>query len=189
MSDQPYTDDQLAAAASQVQPPPVGTTLGDIPPGAAATEVDVPALLARLMAQQEAMAAEIARLRADRGPEGEHNLIGASIAARDLIAQHFEFHPKRKELERLAEDMIDAARNSVASGDTGPVRAVAQRLSRALGRFHPGPGDHHYFDHALRMTDVHVPDAADTVTAPQPSNAPAVSGGKPASVVAGSVTG
>ena len=54
---------------------------------------------------------------------------------------------------------------------------------------HPGPGDHHYFKNALALVGYHYPIAADTVTEAKPSNATAISGGAPAKVVAGSVTG
>ena len=181
-----YTPDQLAAAAEQVQPPPVGTTLGQVPAGASATEVDVNALMARM----DAMARQLAALQDAAGVSGEHNLIGAAVAAKGLIEHHFEFHPKRAELVRLADDLVDAARNSVASGDTAPARAVADKLRRRLEFFNPGPGDHHYFRQALGMVAVHVPDAADTITGPDPSAAPAIgSSGAPAKVLQGSVTG
>ena len=182
-----YSPEDLAAAAAQVQPPPVGTTLGDVPPGASATEVDVAALMARM----DAMAAQLAALQAEKNAgAGEHALIGAATTARDLIAHHFEFHPKGAELGRLADDVVDAARNAVASGDTGPVRAVADKLRRRLEFFHPGPGDHHYFRQALGAVSVHIPDAADTVTGPDPSAAPALGSSQaPAKVLQGSVTG
>ena len=184
MSD--YTPEDLAAVKDQVQPPPVGVTLGDVPAGGSATEVDVAALMARM----DAMAKQLAALQASSGTSGEHNLIGAATAAKDLIEHHFEFHPKRAELSRLADDLIDAARNSVDSGDTGPARTVADKLRRKLEFWNPGPGDHHYFRQALGLVSVHVPDAADTVTAPAPSSAGAIGSGQtPAKVVAGNVTG
>ena len=180
-----YSPEDLAAAAGTVQPPPVGTTLGAVPPGASATEVDVAALMARM----DAMAAQLKAMQDAAGVSGEHALIGAAVAAKGLIAQHFEFHPKGAELGRLADDLIDAARNSVASGDTGPARTVADKLRRKLEFWNPGPGDHHYFRQALGLVSVHVPDAADTVTGPAQPPAPAIGGAAPATVVAGSVTG
>jgi hypothetical protein len=185
VTDPAYTDEQYAAAAGTVQAPPVGTTLADVPPGGSATEVDVAALIARM----DAMAAQLAALQADKGAAGEHNLIGSAVQARNLIAQHFEFHHKGPDLTRLADDVVDAARNAVASGDAGPVRSVAAKLERALRMWSPGPGDHHYFRQAYSLIADALPDAADTVTEAQPSSAPAVSGGAPAKVVAGSVTG
>ena len=193
----PYTGDQLKAAAGTMGAPPVGTgpDAGDLASkasGGTPTEVDVPALLARMQAQQDAMAAEIARLKAGQAPQGEHPLILTALQTRDLIATHVDRGGGRGEgpqLLRLADDVTDAARNAVASGDTGPVRQIAQRLERALNRVHPGPGDHHYFTLALHGAGIHMQDAADAVTGPTPSAAGAVSGGKPATVVAGSVTG
>lgn len=181
-----YTPEDLEAVKAQVQPPPVGTTLGAVPAAGSATEVDVAALMARM----DAMAKQLAALQESAGVSGEHNLIGAAVAAKGLIEHHFEFHPKRAELSRLADDVVDAARNSVASGDTGPVRAVADRLRRRLEFFGPGPGDHHYFRQALGLVSVHIPDAADTITGPDPSAAPALgSSSGPAKVLQGSVTG
>lgn len=188
------TPEQFAAVKNQVQPPPVGTgpSPDDLAAAAAAaspTETDVTALLAAMQAQMAAMAQQITTLKASQVPEGEHNLIGASAAARDLIAQHFEFHPKGPELVRLADDLVDSARNSVASGDTGPTRQVAAKLERRLNFFHPGPGDHHYFRQALGLVSVHVPDAADTITEAQREALAVGSSQPPARVLQGSVTG
>lgn len=191
-----YTTEQLAAAKDTVTGPPVGTgpspdIAGQVS-GGTPTEVDVPALLARMQAQQDAMAAEIARLKAGQAPQGEHPLIGTAVQTRGLIATHVERGGGRNEgpqLLRLADDVIDAARNAVDSGDTGPVRQLSQRLERALIRVHPGPGDHHYFTLALSGAGAHMQDAADAVTGPAPASAGAVSGGTPARVIAGSVTG
>jgi len=185
-----YTPEQLEAAKASVQPPPVGA--GPDPAGldaklegATPFEVDTQAMI------REMVAAEVKRIMAQRQPaDGEHNLISASAAARDLIAHHFEFHPKKDELVRLADDLVDAARNSVDSGDAGPARQVAAKLERRLNFFHPGPGDHHYFRQALGLVSVHVPDAADTIGDAQPTAAPAVASGKPpARVLEGSVVG
>jgi hypothetical protein len=198
MTDQPqeYTPEELAAVKDQVQPPPVGVSPDPAAMAAAATgpgsptEVDVNALLLQMQAQMAAMAAQITAMKAGQLPEGEHCLIGAAAQARDLIAHHFEFHAKGPDLTRLADDVLDAARNAVASGDTTAVRSVADKLRRRLEFFHPGPGDHHYFRQALGMVTVHIPDAADTVTQPTPSNAPAIGNQTgSAKVLQGSVTG
>jgi hypothetical protein len=191
-----FTDDQLGTVGQQVQAPPVGTgpdpaDLDAKAASASATEVDVTALLAQLQAQQDALTAEVARMRAGRAPEGEHPLIATAAAARGLIAEHFDrgYKGDKAMVLRLADDLTDAAGNAVTSGDTSAVRQVARRLEVELNRIHPGPGDHHYFSNALALTGYHLPLAADTITAPRPSNAPAVSGGAPVKVVAGSVTG
>jgi hypothetical protein len=187
-----FTADQLAAAGAQVQPPPLGTGPDSInASGASATEVDVAALLKQLQAQQAAMADEIARLRGSQAPAGEHPLVSTAAAARELIATHFDrgYKGDGAAIGRLADDLVDASSNAVSSGDTGPARQVAKKLEVALNRVHPGPGDHHYFKNALALVGYHYPIAADTVTEAQPTGAPAVAGGAPAKVVAGSVTG
>lgn len=192
MTDQPqqYAPEDLAAVKDTVQPPPVGVGINPDDMAAKLTgampfQVDVEAMI------KAAVAAEVKRIMAQQGgPAGEHNLIGASRAARELIAHHFEFHPKKDDLLRLADDLVDASGNAVESGDTAAARGVAGKLERMLLRFHPGPGDHHYFRQALGMVQVHIPDAADTVTEAQPSAAPAIgnqTGG--AKVLQGSVTG
>jgi hypothetical protein len=178
--------------------PPIGTgpdagTLTGKVSTALPTEVDVPALLAQMQAQQAAMAAEIARLRAGQAPQGVHPLILAAQDARGLIAAHIDMGGGRNsgpDLLRLADDTVDAAHNAVASGDTGPVRAIAQRLERALKRVHPGAGDHHYFTQAMYMVGDNIPSFADEVTAPSPSSAPALTSDRGSvPVIAGSVTG
>lgn len=196
MTDPAYTPEDLAAAAAQVQPPPVGTGLPQDTPdrvaaGGTAAEVDVAALLAQFQAQQQAMAAEIARLKKQiAAPDGVHTLEGTAQAIRDLIATHVDHGISGgPELVRLAEDLVDAARNAVASGDVSAVRTLGGKVERALLRVHPGGGDHHYFFHALNKVRADLPDAADLITAPQPSGATAVGGGKPAPVITGSVTG
>jgi hypothetical protein len=191
MSDQ-FTPDQLAAAGAQVQPPPLGTGPDSIDAsGASATEVDVAALLAQMQAQQDAMAAEIAKLRGSQAPAGEHPLVSTATAARELIATHFDrgYKGDGAAIGRLADDLVDASQNAVQSGDPSAARQVAKKLEVELNRVHPGPGDHHYFKNALALVGYHYPIAADTVTEAQPSNAPAVSGASAPKIVAGSVTG
>lgn len=197
MSDSPFTPGQYQAAAETVQPPPVGATLPDdaaqqVAGSASATEVDVPALLAQMQAQQAAMAEEIARLRAGQGPQGDHPLVGVAQQAREQLALHFSHDDTTRNPEnvmRLADDLVDAAGNAVESGDPSAARNVGEKLLRALAKVNPGPGDHHYYAQALGFVRDHFPDAADTITEARPSSAPAVSGGAPAKVVAGSVTG
>ena len=197
MSESPFTPDQLSEAASSVQPPPVGYTLpGGTAQQAAAggalpTEVDVPALLARMQAQQDAMAAEIGRLKAAAGPVGDHPLIGVAAQARDQLAAHFSHDATTTDpttVMRLADDLVDAASNAVESGDPSAARNVGEKLLRALKKVNPGPGDHHYYAQALGFVRDHFPDAADTITEAAPKTA-AIGGGPPARVVAGSVTG
>jgi hypothetical protein len=193
-----YTPEQYAAAAATVAGPPVGVGLPSgvenqvAGSGALPTEVDVNQLLAQLLAQSNAMAEEIARLKSGQAPAGDHPLIGTATAARDLIAQHLTGSPKPNSADilRLADDLVDASRNAVASGDPAAARKVAAQLTKELNRIHPGPGDHHYFTAALNLVGYHYGNAADTVTQARPSGAPAVGSSRPpAQVVYGSVTG
>ena len=184
-----YTPEQFAAAKETVQPPPAMAAdpadLAGKLSGASPFEVDVEAMI------KAAVAAEVKRIMAQQQPaEGQHNLIGASAAARELIGIHYEFSPRKDELTRLADDLVAAAKESVSSGDAAPARAVAAKLERRLNAFNPGPGDHHYFRQALGLVSVHIPDAADTITQPQPTDSPAVGSSQPpARVLEGSVVG
>jgi hypothetical protein len=187
-----YAPEDLTAVKEQVQQaPPVGVApdpadLMSKLSGASPFEVDVEAMVKAMVA------AEVKRIMAQHaGAEGEHNLIGTMAQARALIATHFEFHPKKDELLRLADDTLDAAKNAVESGDTGTVRQVASKLERRLNFFHPGPGDHHYFRQALSLVSSSLPDAADTVTEAKPDySKPAVGSSQaPVKVLQGSVTG
>lgn len=192
MSD--FTPGQYQAAAETVEAPPIGTPAIDPQQvtDAAPTEVDIAALLRRMQAQQDALSAEVARMRAAQGAtSGEPRLIADSRAARGLIAEHFDrgYRGDGPAVLRLADDMVDAAGNAVQSGDTGPARDVMGKLARALHGVHPGAGDHHYFTQALSIVEHSLPAAADEITGPQPGSAKAVSGGAPVKVLAGSVTG
>ena len=185
-----YTPEQLAAVQEQIQPPPATAAdpadMAAKLSGSTPFEVDVEAMI------KAAVAAEVKRIMAQQQPsDGEHALIGNSVQARDLIAHHYEFSPRKDELVRLADDLVDASKNAVDSGDTGPARSVAAKLERRLNAFNPGPGDHHYFRQALGLVSLHIPDAADTITEAKPNyNAPAVSSSQPpARVLQGSVTG
>jgi len=156
--------------------------------GAAPAQVDVKALVARIQALEAAVAAAGV-------PAGEHPLIATALAGKQQLAIHVDHYglassPAGGAALRLADDVTDAARNAVASGDTSVVRELGARMTRALGRIHPGGGDHHYFKQAADFYGDHLQDAADLVTAPAPSAAGAIgSASGPAVVVAGSVTG
>jgi hypothetical protein len=197
-----YTAEQLAQAGQQIQPPPLGT--GPDPADLSATVAqgvptvaDISAILAQMQEQQAAMAAEIQRLRAGQRPSGLHPVIGAANSLKDLLATHFDYSLPRGDKDavlRLADDVTDAASNAFDSGDTGPLRDVSAKLSKALSRIDPGPGEHPYYRQAVAFANVHLPDAADTITGPNPDAQPkpaAVSGagGKPTQVLQGSVTG
>lgn len=197
MTEPVWTPAQAQAATDPIrnEDPPVGVSLpADTQArigGAVPAEVDVNALWQQMQDQMNAMAAQIAQLRAGQAPEGEHPLIGVAQEARNQLAIHYAHNPQADGVAvlRLADDLIDASKNSVASGDVSAARALSEKLGRLLRRSHPGPGEHHYFNQAVSMVANHYQDAADTVTGPAPKPAGAVSGGAPAKVIAGSVTG
>ena len=182
-----------ATADQRGQSAPIGTGLAGDASGGSAPEVDVSALIAQMQAQQAAMAEEIRRLKMDRGDSGEHPAIATARSLRDQVAQHVDLYAGVKDgagLVRLADDVVDAAGNAVSSGDPSTLRGLAARLARRLDAVHPGGGDHHYINQALAFARSHLPDAADTITEPQPSGAVAVgSSSAPVKVLAGSVTG
>ena len=197
-----YTPEQLAQAGATIQPPPVGT--GPAPDDLSAavaqgvpTIADVSAILAQMQEQQQAMAAEIQRLRAGQKPSGLHPVIGSANSLKNLLATHFDYSLPRGDKDavlRLADDLADAAGNAFESGEVGPLRDLSAKMSKALERINPGPGENPYYRQAVAFANVHLPDAADTITGPNPDAQPkpvAVSGagGKPTQVVAGSVTG
>lgn len=205
MTDQPnplFTPEEAAQATRQQreEAPPVGVTIpppllaGRLRAAAGPAVVDVDEIIARLNAQVQGLMADMTRLKQGQGPAGLHPLEGTAKAIRDMLATHFDGTQAAAgpDVLRLADDVTDAARNAVSSGDTGTVRQLGQRLERALHRAHPGPGDHHWFRQALDFTRNHLQEAADTVdeNPPAPSGAPAIgSSGAPARVIAGSVTG
>ncbi len=177
---------------ASIPPPLLGTR---IRAAAGPAAVDVDEIIARLNDQVQNLMADMARLKQGQAPAGAHPLEATAKAIRDMLATHFDGTGAAAgpDVLRLADDVTDAARNAVESGDTGTVRQLGQRLERALNRAHPGPGDHHWFRQALDFTRNHLQEAADTVdeNPPAPSGAPAIgSGGRPpAKVIEGSVTG
>jgi hypothetical protein len=187
---------EAATAAQRDGAPPIAT---GIPPALAArvrsaggpAETDTAALLSQMQAQMLALAAEVTRLKQGQAGDGAHPLVGTAASIRDMLAVHYDHNPGAAgaPVLRLADDVVDASKNAVESGDVSVVRDLGARLVRALKRNHPGPGDHHWFTQALDFASNHLPEAADTVGAPAPSGAPALGGAAPAPVVAGSVTG
>jgi hypothetical protein len=195
-----WTPEQLHQAGQQVQPPPIGTgpapdQLAEQVSQGVPTIADVSAILAQMQAQQQAMAAEIQRLRAGQKPSGLHPVIGSANSLKSLLVTHFDSGGGRGDKDavlRLADDVADSASNAFDSGETGPLRDLAGKMERALKRIDPGPGDHPYYRQAVHFASVHIPDAADTITGPNPDAAPKpapVSGGAPVQVLQGSVTG
>jgi hypothetical protein len=202
MPDTAPTREELAAAADQLRSAPAP---GISPPGeaevaaglaarqaagpAGLTGADVKQLLAGIQALQD----RVNTLEQEKAAGAAVPVQETAQALRDLVATHAAHNPGTSHADalRLADDVVDAAKNAADSGDPAHVISIAGKLDRALMKVHPGPGDHHYFAQALGFVRVHLIDAAEAL-APRPAQAPAAevgSGRPPAKVTAGSVTG
>jgi hypothetical protein len=198
-----WTPEQLREAGEQVQAPPLATgpsadSLGNAAATGIPTIADVEAMMAtmqeqmeaRLQAQAASFQAEIARVKAGQAPVGLHPLIGSAIALKDLVTQHLGTMVNSKpELMRLLDDVTDAASNAFDSGDVTAVVSLAEKAAKALARIHPGPGENPYYSQAVNFATVHIPDAAETITGPNPNRPAVASSQPPARVISGSVTG
>jgi hypothetical protein len=198
-----WTPEQLNEVRDQMAPPPVATgpAPADLNAKAATgipTIADVEAMMAtmqeqmeaRLQAQAASFQAEIARVKAGQAPVGLHPLIGSAIALKDLVTQHLGTMVNSKpELMRLLDDVTDAATNAFDSGDVTAVVSLAEKAAKALARIHPGPGENPYYSQAVNFATVHIPDAAETITGPNPNRPAVASSQPPARVISGSVTG
>ena len=200
-----WTPEQLQQAAAQVQPPPLATgpnpdALGNAAATGIPTIADVEALVTKMQTEMEArlaqrtatLEAEIARLKSGQAPTGIHPLIGSATALKNLVEEHLGPVGVRgkDDLMRLLDDVVDAASNAFDSGDTTTIVSLAGKAAKALERINPGPGEHAMYRQAVHFATTHIPDAAETITGPNPNRPVAqVSGGAPVQVVAGSVTG
>ena len=150
------------------------------------TEADVTQLILAMQQQMAGMQAQILRLQAEAGPAGPHPLLATARMLRHHLAdaEHRDSHAPAVQ---LADDLVDAAGHAATSGDLTHVKGILARLER-WARRHPVPPGEAY--HARQVADIigyHLPDQLDSfVPAPK---APAVAGGAPVKVVAGSVTG
>lgn len=183
---QPLNADPAGLAAQLAE----GQAQAGQPVGAAPDAPDPAQLLAMIQDLQE----RYQRLEEEKRTAGAEPLISTAESFRDAIAHHAsgkttggQDPDRHAELTGLADDLVDAAHNSVASGDGGPVLALGRRIEAALRRAHPGPGDHHYFRQAQGFA-ADVPDLADQL-APPTTFAAVGSSRAPAKVVQGSVTG
>jgi len=160
------------------------------PVGAAPDGPDPAQLLAMIQELQD----KYSQLEAEKRTAGAEPLISTAESLRNALLDHVsgkttgtQDPDKHAEVLGLADDLLDAAHNAVASGDGGPVVKIGQRIERALRRIHPGPGDHPYFRQAESFAQ-DVPDLADQL-APPTSFAQVGSQRAPVKVVPGSVTG
>ena len=192
-----YDPADLAAAARQMtqQPPPALPPEADLAADLAAKQAGAPSGITsvdvdKLLAGIDALQKRVQALEAEKATGAAVPVVGAAEALRDLIAAaaaHDRQGRDHSEALALADDAVDAARNSADSGDAGPLTEITGKVSRALHRLHPGPGDHHYYQQALTFADSHLPDAAAQLVK-RASTQPAVPAGRGA-VVQGSVTG
>lgn len=183
---QPLSADPAALGAQLA----AGQAAADQPVGAAPDGPDPAQLLAMIQELQD----KYQRLEQEKRTTGAAPLIATAESFRNAIADHVsgkttggQDADRHAEIQGLADDLLDAAHNSVASGDGGPVLALARRIERALRRIHPGPGDHHYFRQAESFLG-DVPELAEDL-APPTTFAAVGSTRAPAKVVQGSVTG
>src|SRR5215472_12718138 len=179
--------DLLREQAEPAPPPESHVGAAAAAAGAVPQEADVE----QLMAAIGQLNARLAQLEAERAAEHAPALVSAAESLLSLVTTHLtgitvgQAVTGAEAVVRLCEDLVDAARNAVRSGDVTHVRAIAARVEKWLGQHHPGGGDHHYFRQAQQFAEYHIPGAADQVTGPQPQYVQ-VGGGKPAPVVAGS---
>lgn len=195
------TPDQLAAAAQALRDAPPPATLpseAELAAGLASrqaagpagvTSVDVDRLLAGIAALQ----ARVQVLEAEKASGAAEPVLNAAQALQSQVQLHAAHHPEydHSGTLRLADDVVDAAKNAADSGDGSIVTELAGRLARALHKVHPNRGEAHYFRQALGFAEVHLPDSAAQLV-PKPAQAPAgavTSSGASVPVVQGSVTG
>jgi len=163
--------------------------------GASAVDTDVNELLKQLLATQASLQAQVDALQAEKAQAKAEPVKATAEALKNAILEHASGkttgNPSidHSALISLAEDAIAAAAEAVLPGGTGVALAgIAVRIERALTRFNPGPGDHHYF-RAAQSQAADLVDQAENL-APVPATAGAIGTDRaPAKVLAGSVVG
>ncbi len=144
------------------------------------TEVDPQILLAAIQQMQE----QIAALQAEKTAGGKAPLLVVSESVASLVG-HIAADTAG---HQLALDLADAAGNAVKSGDGAAVEKLAGKLERWLTRNAPAPGENYHYKTVLDLVRNHLPDHLDELT-PPPVPVASLSGGAPAKVITGSVTG
>lgn len=190
-----YTPEELAAARDQASAAlsaqtgtgPDSAELAGKVAGAMPDEIDVAAMKQAIAAMQQ----QIAQLQEEKAARQAPAVLTTAEQLREAVGLHAGGGTTSEAaLRRLADDVVDAARNAVKSGDGAIVMQLAGKIADGLEAVHPGPGDHHWFHQALAFAKVHLPVVARGLDVPQPSAVPALTGqrsGVP--VVPGSVTG
>lgn len=179
---------------SDITPPPEAEVAKGLRAAQAAAPTGVTSVdPEQLMAMIEALQGRLGALEAERAAGQPAPVVSTAESLRDLLRVHAAHYPQTDhgDVLRLADDAVDAAKNSLESGDGGILHQLADKLVRAMKKVDPGPGDHHYFRQAMGFADVHLHDAADQLK-PRPDRAPAAevtSSQPPARVIEGSVTG
>lgn len=172
------TEEELAARAAAAQAA-AGSSLG-------ATGVDTAQLLAAIRQMQ----ARVETLEAEKRAGSAPALVSTAESLRDLLKLHAAGDPAHADVLRYADDLVDAATNTVTSGDTGPVISIGAKIWKWLRRNHPGPGENAYYRQAVDFAGPHLEDAVDAFEPPVRSAAPALGSSRPpAQVVQGNVTG
>lgn len=187
--------DQIAAAPAPASAPPPEAEVAarlkaqQSASPAGVTEVDPAQLFAMIQALQQ----RIDTMEEERAAGEAPPLLSTAQTVKDLLSVHAAHNPAVDHTAVLAltDDLVDAAGNALDSGDGSELRKIGTRLERAIGKIHPGPGDHHYLNQALGFVRDHLPEAVDELR-PRPAKEPAAAVGTdraPVKVVQGSVTG
>lgn len=154
--------------------------------GAMPGETDV----ARLLAAHAQLQDRIDALEDERRSTNAPPVIGVVQSLRDLLSVHAGQHPADDHSEglALADDLADAAKNAVKSGDLSAVRQIGDKVKRYLDRNNPGSGDHPYYAQARDFAGPHLDDALADLSEQSKTSRPASTQGSP-KVLQGSVTG
>lgn len=167
-----------------------GQAAADLPIGAA--HVDIAELLAQITAYKASTDARIAALEAEkRAAGGSGPLPGVLTSLRDLVATHAAHTPSvaHGEVLNLVEDLGEAVKGALGSGDMSHVTAIGRQVERWLQRNPPPPGDNPYFAQALDFAGPHLVDAVAATPPPVPAVTGVIGSDRsPAKVVAGNVT-
>lgn len=157
--------------------------------GAGTTDVDATRLLEIIQAMQGRLDALEAEKRDSQAPP----LLATVQSLRDLLGQHASMTTAsidHTDVLGMAEDLADAAKNAVQSGDLSHVAQIGQKIRRWLDRHHPGPGENAHYNQARDFAGPHLEDAIASFEGPERSTAPAVTSSRPpARVIPGNVTG